>query len=313
MEKKDVGMLRTNAPNCVIKSVLGGISHPRISLKNPYLVDSDGDIHVLPGVGGITYNAAIGDSAFNFAGDHVEPGVSITLDEKDRDGASLGALCVLSCIGNEARVVSGEAIHARGFVTGKHGGVEHVIIDFAPSVLDKLVIGDRVQIRACGQGLELKDFPDVQLMSIDPDLLQRMGIVIQNSQIIVPVTHVIPASIMGSGTGSRHSFSGDYDIQVSDRDLVQKHGLQSLRLGDVIAIRDADCRFGRSIRTDAISIGVIVHASCVVSGHGPGVTVIMTTAKRQIVPKLEQEANIASYLGIGRFHRPSSDGRRRRR
>jgi len=306
-------MLRTNSMNCVMQSVLGGIAHPRISLRSPYLVDSDGGIHVLPGVGGITYNVVVGDLAFNFAGDHVEPGVSVTLDEKERDGANLGALSILACIGNEARVASGEAMNARGIVTGKHGGVEHVIIDFAPSALDKLVIGDRIQIKAYGQGLKLKDFPDIQVMSIDPDLFQKMGIVAQGNQILVPVTHVIPASIMGSGTGARHSFSGDYDIQSSDRDVAQKHGLQSLRLGDVIAIRDADCRFGRSIRTDAISIGVVVHASCVTSGHGPGVTVIMTTAKKLIVPKMEQEANIAHYLGIGRFHRSLPQGRRRGR
>jgi hypothetical protein len=306
-------MLRTNALNCVMQSVLGGIAHPRIPLKNPYLVDPGGGVHVLPGVGGITYNVAVGDSAFSFAGDHVEPGVSMTLDEKERDGASLGALSILACIGNEARVVSGEAMQARGVVTGKHGGVEHVIVDFAPSVLDKLVVGDRIQIKAYGQGLTLKDFPDVQVMSIDPNLFQRMGIVAQNNQIVVPVTHVIPASIMGSGTGSRHSFSGDYDIQTADRDLAQKYGLQSLRLGDVVAIRDADCRYGRSIRTDAISIAVVVHASCVISGHGPGVTVIMTTAKKLIVPKMEQEANVANYLGIGRFHRPAAQGRRRGR
>jgi hypothetical protein len=304
-------MLRSNASSCVVQSVLGGIAHPRVALKNPYLVDSGGGIHVLPGVGGITYNVAVGDSAFNFAGDHVEPGVSITLDERERDGASLGALCILACIGNEARVVSGEAMHARGVVTGKHGGVEHVIVDFPPSAIDKLVIGDKIQIKACGQGLELRDFPDIQMMSIDPDLLQRMGIAAQNNQVVVPVTHIIPASIMGSGTGSRHSFSGDYDIQASDRDVAQKYGLQSLRLGDVIAIRDADCRYGRSLRTDAVSIGVVVHASCITGGHGPGVTVIMTTAKKLIVPKMEQNANIGCYLGIGRFHRSSSQGRRR--
>jgi hypothetical protein len=235
----------------------------------------------------------------------------ITLDERERDGASLGALCILACIGNEARVVSGEAMHARGVVTGKHGGVEHVIVDFPPSAIDKLVIGDKIQIKACGQGLELRDFPDIQMMSIDPDLLQRMGIAAQNNQVVVPVTHIIPASIMGSGTGSRHSFSGDYDIQASDRDVAQKYGLQSLRLGDVIAIRDADCRYGRSLRTDAVSIGVVVHASCITGGHGPGVTVIMTTAKKLIVPKMEQNANIGCYLGIGRFHRSSSQGRRR--
>jgi hypothetical protein len=281
---KDVRMLRTNAQSCVIQSVVGGIAHPRIPLKNPYLVDPGGNVHILPGVGGITYNVFVGDSAFAYAGDHVEPGVSITLDERERDGASLGALCILACIGNEARVVSGEALHARGFVTGKHGGVEHV-----------------------------RDFPEVQVMSVDPELLQKMRIVTQGNQLVVPVTHVIPASVMGSGTGSRHSFSGDFDIQVADKDLVQKHGLQSLRLGDVVAIRDYDCRFGRSIKSDAITIGVVAHASCLVGGHGPGITVIMTTSKKLIVPKMEQDANIAHYLGIGGFHRPPAQVRRRRR
>ncbi|MCX5752712.1 MAG: DUF4438 domain-containing protein, partial [Candidatus Krumholzibacteria bacterium] len=273
--------------------------------------DQGGGVHVLPGVGGITYNVVVGDSAFDFAGDHVEPAVSMTLDEREKDGANLGALCILACIGNEARVVSGEAQHARGFVTGKHGGVEHVIVDFAPHVLDKLVVGDRIQIKAFGLGLKLKDFPDVQLMSLDPDMLQKMGIVALGKQLVVPVTHVIPASIMGSGTGSRHSFSGDFDIQVADKDLTRKYGLESLRLGDVVAIRDADCRFGRSIRSDAITIGVVIHASCVISGHGPGVTVIMTASKDFIMPKIERNANIAHYLGVGRFRRPAPRGRRR--
>jgi hypothetical protein len=296
-----------------MQSVLGVIAHPRIALKNPYLIDSGGSVQVLPGTGGITYNVAIGDSAFNVAGDHIEPRVSVTLDEKESDSARLGALCILSCIGNEARVVSGEALNARGIVTGKHGGVEHVLVDFPPPVLDKLVIGDRIQIKAYGQGLKLKDFPDVQTMSVDPDLLQKMGITQQGGQIVVPVTHVIPASIMGSGMGSRHSFSGDYDIQASDREVSQRYGLQSLRLGDVIAIRDADCRFGRSIKTDAMSIGVVIHGSCVVSGHGPGVTVIMTTVKKLIVPKIEPEANIAHYCNAGRMYRSTSQVRQRRR
>jgi hypothetical protein len=305
-------MLKTNSRFCVIQSVVGGIAHPRIPLKNPYLVDQGGGVHVLPGVGGITYNVLVGDSAFSFAGDHVEPGVSMTLDEREKDGASLGALCILACVGNEARVASGEALNARGFVTGKHGGVEHVLVDFAPSVLEKLVVGDRIQIKAFGQGLRLEDFPDVQVMSLDPGLLRRMGVAVRDNRLVVPVTHVIPASIMGSGTGSRHSFSGDYDIQVADKDLVRKYGLETLRLGDVVAIRDADCRFGRSIKSGAITIGVVVHASCVVSGHGPGVTVIMTTSKKLIVPKVEHNANIAHRLGIGRFRGPAARSRRRK-
>lgn len=306
-------MLRTNAQSCVMLSVLGAISHPRVQLKNPYLVDPAGGIHVLPGTGGITYNVAVGDPVFAVVGDHVEPGVSITLDEGERDGQSLGALSVLTCIGNEARVASGEAINARGVVTGKHGGVEHVLIDFPPAILEKLTIGDRIQIKAFGQGLKLRDVPDVQVMNVDPALLQKMGIVHQNGQLVVPVTHVIPSSIMGSGIGSRHSWSGDYDIQSTDADVIERHGLENVRLGDVVAIRDADCRFGRSMRADAMSIGVVVHASCVLSGHGPGVTVVMTTVKKLITPKIEAESNIARYLGIGRGSRPAPQERRRRR
>lgn len=305
-------MLRTNKQNLVMQSVLGSVSYPRLDLKNPYLIDSSGQAHVMPGSGGITYNVSLGDSALDFVGDHIEPGVSITLASNDSSNKNLGGLSILTCLGNEARVVSGDAAGAKGVVTGKHGGVEHVVLDFPPSAVEKMVIGDRIQIKAFGQGLKLKDFPDVHVMNIDPALLQKAGISTQNKQLVVPVTHVIPASVMGSGLGSRHSYSGDYDIQITDREVLQKCGLQNLRIGDLIAITDADCRYGRSIRTGAMTVGAVVHASCMTNGHGPGVTVLMTTAKKLIVPKIEEMANIASYLQIGRFRQRRRVQRRRR-
>lgn len=296
-----------------MQSVLGSISHPRIALKNPYLVDSSGNAHVFPGTGGITYNVSVGDSALDFIGDHVEPGVSLSLSPKDADANSTGGLSVLACIGNEAKVVSGDAAGAKGVVTGKHGGVEHILIDFSSSALEKMAVGDRIQIKAFGQGLKLKDFLEVFAMNIDPHLLGRMGITTQNKQLVVPVTHVIPASVMGSGLGSRHSYSGDYDIQISDREALKKYGLQNLRIGDIIAINDADCRFGRSIRTGSMTIGAVVHGSCVTNGHGPGVTVLLTTAKKLIVPKLEENANLSVYLQLGNEQRKRRTQRYRRR
>ncbi|HER44143.1 MAG TPA: DUF4438 domain-containing protein, partial [Candidatus Eisenbacteria bacterium] len=242
---------------------------------------------------------SVGDSALDFIGDHIEPGVSVTLKGPDPDRDVLGGLSILTCVGNEARVMSGSAAGSRGVVTGKHGGVEHVMIDFPRKVMEKLAIGDTIQIRAVGQGLELKDHPDVHVMNLDPGLLGRLGIISQDEQLIVPVTHVIPASIMGSGLGSRHSYSGDYDIQLGDRESVREFGLQDLRIGDIIAISDADCRFGRSMRSGAVSVGVVVHGACITSGHGPGVTVLMTAVKKVIVPKIEKDANLASYLGKG--------------
>ena len=52
---------------------------------------------------------------------------------------------VLACIGNEAIVVKGDAKGEKGVVVGKHGGIEHVMADFPPEIMEKLVIEDRVR------------------------------------------------------------------------------------------------------------------------------------------------------------------------
>jgi len=303
-------LIRTNGKRLVIKAVQGVISNPKVPLRNPFIVSNQGQPFVLPATGGISYNVLVGDSVFDFEGDHIEPCVIITREEKAVDQNILGGLNVLSCIGNEAFVVSGPETGSKGMVTGKHGGVEHVLIDFPNGVLERLAIGDRIQVRAYGQGLQLLDFPQIHVMNISPGLLERMGITQNKGQLVVPVTHVIPSSILGSGYGSRHSYSGDIDIQIPDKDAVQRYGLQKLRIGDVIAIRDLDARYGRVIRNGAMSIGVIVHASCLVSGHGPGVTMIMSTTEKSIMPKIEDDANIGRYLSIGRWRKKPAYRRR---
>ncbi|HPC78300.1 MAG TPA: DUF4438 domain-containing protein, partial [bacterium] len=138
--------MRLNLERLVKLSVWGDISSPTI--VSPYRVNSSGKGLVLPTLGGITYNIRVGDPALGWAGDHVEPGVS--LRNKDRDESN--ALNILSCIGNRARVISGDAKGEIGIVTGKHGGIEHVLIDFPERVLERLNIGDKIQIESYGQG-----------------------------------------------------------------------------------------------------------------------------------------------------------------
>ena len=43
-----------------------------------------------------------------------------------------------------------DAKGAEGFVTGKHGGIEHTICYFPADALDKMKIGDQILIRAIG-------------------------------------------------------------------------------------------------------------------------------------------------------------------
>jgi hypothetical protein len=292
-------MIRTNETKLVEISVLGMVSHPEKS--RPYIVSSQGEIKVFPGTGGITYNKRVGDICIGLMADHVEPGVSIKNIEKSPDGGSgyNMALNVLACCGNEAIVITGDAKGKKGVVVGKHGGIEHVLVDFPPNVMDKLVIGDKIQIRAIGAGLELIDFPMIKVMNISPKLLKAMMIKETKRGLKIGVTHIIPAKIMGSGLGRDDAHSGDYDIQLFDKQIVKEYHLEDLRFGDLVAICDADSSYGRIYKTGAMTIGIIVHSDCYISGHGPGVTTLLTTSTRGIItPFINKKANIANLLKL---------------
>ncbi len=298
--------METNEKNLVEMSVIGEVSSPQ-SGSSPYSITPDGKPKVLPGIGGITYNVKVGDNAIQWEADHVEPCVSVKNKDKDENGA----LNLLSCIGNTARVITGDAKGSTGVVTGKHGGIENVLVDFDDKALEKLAIGDKILIRSFGLGLSFTGYSQVKPLNMSPGLLNVLPIRMDKAKDImhVPVTHVVPAAIMGSGLGSQHCYRGDYDIQLFDKQNVERYHLQTLRFGDIVAIMDADHTYGRIFRTGAVSIGIIVHSNCVTAGHGPGVTTLLTSAEGKIVPYLDSSANIGMYLKIGRFRKKSTKKR----
>jgi hypothetical protein len=292
-------MLRTNIEKLVRISVVGEIVSP-IKGAAIYNISAEGTPLVLPGVGGITYNVRVGDLASGWEADHVEPGVSLENKENDPrsgQGANI-AFNVLSCVGNEAVVVAGDAKGEKGVVTGKHGGIEHVLVDFPSKTLEKLMLGDKMLIKAFGVGLKLLDFPEITVMNIDPRFLNALNPKHKGEKLEIRVTHVIPAAIMGSGLGTNQTYSGDYDIQLFDKSVRKEYGLDDLRLGDLVAILDADHSYGRIYRKGAISVGIVVHTNCVSSGHGPGVTTLFTSSTGKIVPKIDAKGNIASILKL---------------
>lgn len=292
-------MLKTNKERLVMISVQGAIVNPEHSGKHSF--DHQGKPFMLPGPGGITYNVKVGDPVFGWEADHVEPGVSTILDQSKRYEGPNRGYNFYACIGNAAKVVSGDAKGATGVVTGHHGGAEHVLVDFPDDVLDKLTLEDKILIKAFGQGLKLLDHPDVYVYNLDPDLLEKMGVEERGEEIVVPVTAIVPGMLMGSGVGSMSMGTGDYDIMTADSKTVEELGLKGLRFGDIVAITDHDNAFGRCYRKGAVTIGVVIHSDCKLAGHGPGVTTIMTSPSGKIVPKKNPDANIGRILGIGRF------------
>ncbi|MCK4702613.1 DUF4438 domain-containing protein [Candidatus Bathyarchaeota archaeon] len=292
-------MIKTNRDKIVKISVIGEVVSPVVG-DAVYKITADGEPVVLPGVGGITYNLRVGDVATGWMADHVEPGVSIenrVVDRRFPNGQSR-ALNVLSCIGNEAKVVEGDAKGDKGVVVGKHGGIEHVMVDFQPETMEKLVIEDKVMIKAYGVGLRLLDLPEVKLFNVSPEFLEAVDPAIKDGKLEVPVTHTIPAAIMGSGLGRSHVASGDYDITMFCEATCEEYGLGDLRFGDLVAIENADHSYGRIYRRGALSVGIVTHSDCVVAGHGPGVTTLFTSKTGAIKPLLNPGANIAKFMKL---------------
>ena len=291
---------RINQNDLVMVAVSGQIAHP-VGAANPYRIGNDGIPRVLPATGGIVLNRRIGDRCVGLAGDHIEPGVALHNNSREVVGARNGpnrALITYACVGNQVRVISGPCVGEVGLVTGKHGGVDHVITDFSSRILQRLNIGDRMQIYSCGLGLELTDFPDVSVFNCAPELLARWGIVERNGRLAVPVTHRIPARIMGSGLGKNTVWRGDYDIQLFDSEVRRRFHLESLRFGDMVCIVDADTRFGPSFRQGYMTFGVIVHGDSSVSGHGPGVTPLLCGPAEKLQASHSLEANLANIFGV---------------
>ncbi len=288
--------IATNRERLVKVAVVGQVAPQEFESgwSTPYLISHDGTPRIVPGTGGITYNVRVGDRIEGLVGDHIEPAVSA----RNPDPKANGGFNILSCVGNEATVVSGEAKGSKGVVTGTHGGIEHVMIDFPDDALARMVIGDQIQVTSWGVGLQIDGFPEIRCTGLDPDLFETWITKVTDGKLDVPVAKMAPAAIMGSGLGRDNVSRGDYDINLFDPTIIEEFGLNDLRFGDLVAILDADASFGRHYSTGAVSVGIIVHGDSYMAGHGPGVTGLLTSRLGEIRPVLDPGANIADLLGL---------------
>ena len=104
-------MIATNRNRLVDMPVHGEVAAPSVP-GAIYDVGHDGVARVLPSVGGISLNVRVGDGAFAFVGDHIEPGVSTRHPD---DKVNVG-YCVYACVGNPA-----DGAQRRGQGRARHG------------------------------------------------------------------------------------------------------------------------------------------------------------------------------------------------
>jgi len=281
--------LKTNEKNLIKMSIGGYVTQP--SFKNPgYIPNNDGNSVILPGMYGVVNNVKVGDKAFGWKGDHIEPGVSIDSENINEHFA----LHYLVCTGNKAIVRSGEAKGKTGIVTGEHA---RNLIHFEQNILEKICVGDQIDIITHGRGLKLLDFPEIEIKKIDPNLLKSMNFKVENKKLIVDVAIELPIKIMGSGAELNSEYV-DQDLMSGDRSLMKKLKIDQMKLGDLIVINHADHRWGRSYKKDHVSIALCIHGDSVMTGHGPGIMTIMTGTKKNLDWRINKKANLKNILKI---------------
>lgn len=276
----------------LLTQVLAGEVWPPLGDRHAYRVDPDGKAFVLPGMGGVTLGVHCGSPATGWAGDHVEPGLSI----RHRDAAANDALQFLTCVGNIVTVASGPAAGATGFVIGQHA---YVLADMDETVMREVSTGDQVTVLAVGQGLLLPGHRDITVKNCSPALLAALpGGTERDGRLAVHVAATIPAEAIGAGTGMASEYAntdlmGAYAGFSADLSL----GLEGLRIGDMVALTGQDHRYGRGYREGWTTIGVISTGSCLMFGHGPGPSTIMTGPASAFRLVEDQASNLAVLLG----------------
>lgn len=289
--------IRTNKDKLIAVSVMGQIASPGFPglPAVPYQLTSEGIPFLWPTFGGIVYNVSVGDSAYGWLADCIHPGVSIKLSDENGNRG----LNILACVGNTAIVMTGEAKGTRGIVTGKSGRFsEHVIIHFEKSVREKMAIGDKIVVKSFGVGIDLLDHMNVKVKSCSPELLEGLEVTTApDGKLNVPVVRVVPSHLVGAGAGLT-SEGGSLHIQSTDKEALAEAGLDTLKLGDIVAIEDTDSSWNHGYLRGAVAIGVIGQGDSPRSGYGPGVTVIMTSASGGINPVITPGVNLKDIFGL---------------
>lgn len=288
--------IQTNAADIVTVSVMGQVANPSLSglPAEPYRLDADGKAFLWPTFGGIVYNVTVGDSAFGWAGDCIHPSVSIAHADANKNRG----LNVFACVGNEAMITSGAAKGARGVVTGKSGRFsDQVIIHFDAETRRKIAVDDQILVKSEGVGMCVPTCPDVAFKSLSPALFDALPKHMDGNVLKMGVVATVPPHFVGAGAGLT-SEGGSLHIQSTDRAALAEHGLDQLRLGDVVAVQDTDSRYNHGYLRGAMSIGIIGQTDGPRAGYGPGMTVVMTAPAGQLGCFGAPGTNIADILGL---------------
>jgi len=281
-----IGQITTNKEKLMSIAVQGNVAPTNVA--SSYITTWDGKSKLAIGTGGINYELKLGEKIFGWAnGDHATMGVA-TMGEGN-------AWKNYTSIGNKVKIMGGEFRGEEGVVIGKFQS--YVLVHFRKEIVNSLNIGASLQVKSSGIGLVIDGYEDVFTHGISADVLENMDIKIVKGKLEVPVVKEIPPEIIGQGAG-RGSLAGNWHIQTCYPPDVKEYGLDELRFGDLVILKDVQTDYGMGYYRGGATIGIICSTPSDISGMGIGVTPIISTSVGNITSRIDASANIAKYLGI---------------
>jgi hypothetical protein len=142
-----------------------------------------------------------------------------------------------------------------------------------------------VSVRAEGQGLAIDGADGVRVHNVRRELLDLLPVRAMErdrpaepdrpgAELRVGVRCALPSKLMGNGIG-RPAVQWCLDLQLDER-TAGRYQADRLALGDLVALTDVDARWNIGFRRGWTTIGLVVHCSSPLPGHGPGIDVLLT-------------------------------------
>ena len=167
--------------------------------------------------------------------------------------------------------------------------------------------------RPSGQGLALADHPaDRRQELLDPGLLDARCPAAPGAdgRLEVHVAARVPAEAIGAGAGMISEYAntdlmGAYAGLGDDLSL----GLESLRVGDIVALADHDHRYGRGYRPGYLTIGVISHRPVHAVRARAGSELAAVSGPAEAFSLVDDpDANLASWYHDPGWHARTAEG-----
>ena len=277
----------------LVRVAVAGVVAPARADANYRLHDESGTFRPLPGNGGIAIGIHTGDVIGTFVADHLMAGASIV--DAEAEPSAPGALHLLACIGNQVRTADGQRL---GIVAAKRGGLapgfiapQLVGVEASDDRLARLAPGDRVVLEASGRGLALLDHPDISLANLAPRSLDALRLEEHDGGLTIAVRAIIPSRMAAAGIGS-DPWIGDLEVDDGGTSLLPV----DLRFGDLVAFIDIDATTTRFHRVGYVAIGLVAHGPSPASGHGVGITILVSGPASQLHAVVRDDATLALWL-----------------